>query len=116
MKEIGLWERLRLAFGPILGGIIIDFTDLATFGPFGIYAGMIIGGGVGYWVASLYRLSKNQRIMIALLSGVYCAMPGTEFIPVATIIGAGIRFLSPSFGRTGRERKDVVDVEGKPRG
>ncbi|MBU4305172.1 MAG: NUDIX domain-containing protein [Candidatus Omnitrophica bacterium] len=112
-----LFERLKPAFGPILGGLIIDFTDLATFGPIGIYMGAVIGGAVGYWICSLYQLPIKQKMIGAMLAAIYCSIPSTEFIPAATLLGAFIRFSSPRFdaglkeaGR-GKERRNVIDVK-----
>ena len=38
-----LWQRYHKALFPILGGIILDCADLATYGPAGLYTGMIVG-------------------------------------------------------------------------
>jgi hypothetical protein len=84
--------RLERAFGPILGGLLIDFIDLATLGPVGIFCGMIIGGAAAYWVCSIYRMPIRQRIIWAIAAGVYCTIPFTEALPLATLIGAYARF------------------------
>ena len=85
-----LW-RLHRALGPILGGLLLDFTDLATFGPMGIL-GPVLGAAVVLWICSLYRFSVKTKIILAFLGGVYCTMPMTEPFPIATLICAACRF------------------------
>jgi hypothetical protein len=86
-----LW-RLQRALGPILGGLILDMTDLATFGPVGLYAGFFLGAGIGWWISSFYNFPNASRALCALFAGIYCALPLTEFLPVATFLSAVGRF------------------------
>ena len=37
-------------------------------------------------------LKKNGRIFCSVLSGIYCTIPGTFFMPLATFIAAASRF------------------------
>jgi hypothetical protein len=97
-ERVPLLARLQRAFGPLAGGMILDLVDLSTFGPFGI-GGFFIGGLVGWWICSVYNVATTTRLTVALLSGVYCLLPLTEFIPVATMISAYIRFLGADAGR-----------------
>ena len=85
-------QRLNRAFGPVVAGLIIDFVDLATFGPIGTYLGLPIGGFAGYWMGRALGLERKPSLLCALLAGVYCMIPGTEMIPVATIVGALARY------------------------
>ena len=87
-------QRLRLnrAFGPVVAGLVIDFVDFATFGPIGLYLGLPIGGFAGYWMGRALGLDRKPSLLCALLAGVYCMIPGTEMIPVATIVGALARY------------------------
>lgn len=87
-----LIERINTAFGPLAGALILDFVDLATIGPLGI-GGFFVGGAVGWWILSVYDISKNTRLILAFLAGIYCLVPFTEFIPVATLISAIARFV-----------------------
>lgn len=89
-----LGRRVEKAFGPIIGGLIIDFIDLATFGPIGIFCGMIIGGTAAYWICSIYKLPLRQRLLWSAAAGIYCTVPLTEVLPLATILGAYLRFNS----------------------
>lgn len=89
-----LWERLHYSLGPLAGGMIIDLTDLLTPGPVGVFGGLLIGMPVGWYVASLYGFSTPSRLLIATLSGIYCTIPGTELIPLATLVSAVGRFFA----------------------
>lgn len=85
-------KRAERAFGPVIAGLIIDIVDLATFGPIGIFSGMIIGGLAAYWVCSIYGMPMKQRLLWALAAGTYCTIPFTEIFPLATLIGAYARY------------------------
>ena len=56
-----LSERLYVAIFPILGGLILDFADLATFGPVGLYTGMIVGGTIGWLISGIYGFSRSKE-------------------------------------------------------
>lgn len=79
------WQRYHKVLFPILGGIILDCADLATYGPAGLYTGMIVGGIVGWLISEFYDYSKKQRVVFAILAGVYCSTPGTFLLPLATL-------------------------------
>ena len=85
-------QRLNRAFGPVVAGLVIDFVDFATFGPIGLYLGLPIGGFAGYWMGRALGLERKPSLLCALLAGVYCMIPGTEMIPVATVVGALARY------------------------
>lgn len=97
-QKASLIERLHRAFGPLVGGMILDLVDLSTFGPYGI-GGFFIGALVGWWICSIYRISTSKRLMLALIAGVYCLLPLTEFIPVATLLSAYVRYRGSDDGR-----------------
>lgn len=86
------WRRMNRSFGPILAGLVIDSVDLFTFGPTKRFMGLPAGALAGYWMGSIFRLPLRQRLLCALAAGIYCAIPGLEFIPLATIVGAYVRF------------------------
>ena len=96
-----LWARMKYAFGPVLTGLLIDMVDLATFGPFKIYMGFVVGFGLAYYLMLWMGLSMRWRLMWAFAAGVYCTIPGLEFLPVGTIVGACARFWEA--GRPPRE-------------
>lgn len=91
-----LWHRCKKAAFPILGGLILDCADLATFGPAGLYSGLFVGGTIGWLISDYYAYSKKGRAVFALIAGLYCAMPGTFFLPLAT--------LSAVFGLTRKQK------------
>ncbi|MFC1497706.1 hypothetical protein ACFLS1_04415 [Verrucomicrobiota bacterium] len=86
----GTFCRYERAFGPIVGGLIIDLMDLATFGLVGIMCGLLVGAAAGFWVASISAISAVAGVQKI----VYCTIPFTEIFPVATLIGAYARFNS----------------------
>jgi hypothetical protein len=90
-----LLRRLESAFGPIIAGLLIDVIDLSTFGTFGIFSGMLLGGMLAYWICAIYAIPVKQRWIWVLLAGIYCTIPMTEFIPIATIAGAYVRYIHP---------------------
>lgn len=86
-----IWTRYNHAFGPVVAGLIIDAVDVVTFGPFGLVLGVPIGAAAGYWLARSLRLDTNPSLLCALIAGVYCTIPGTELLPLGTLVGALVR-------------------------
>ena len=80
------------AIGPIAAGLLLDFVDFATYGPIGLWAGLALGGGAGYLLASGLGVAPERRPVYALVAGVYCMLPFTAFLPCATLVGALIRW------------------------
>lgn len=92
-RQLGdIMQRLKRALGPVLGGLILDFADFATFGPLGLIAGPFVGIFVGWWMGKFYQLTMRARIGLALAAAIYCALPITNFLPLATMVSALIRF------------------------
>lgn len=87
-----LFERLQFAFGPLAAGILLDIADFATFGPAGLFCGFLIGAPLGWWLASCHRLPFDWKVLCAVLAGVYCTVPFTEFVPLATLVTAFVRY------------------------
>ena len=94
-------QRMNRAFGPIVAGLIIDFVDVSTFGPVGLLLGLPVGGLAGYWMGRTLGFDKRASLWCALAASVYCTIPGTEIIPLATIIGACVRFRETDVSPTG---------------
>ena len=86
------FARLWHALGPILGGLALDLVDLATLGALGLYVGFPLGAGVAWWLSGLYRIETRVRATLAVLTGIYCMIPTTHFLPLATVVGALGRF------------------------
>lgn len=87
-----LASRLNRAFGPVAAGILLDLLDLATFGPIGLLVGLPVGAAAGWWMACALGVEPKNRKWIALAAAVYCTIPFTEMIPLATLTGAYVRF------------------------
>lgn len=107
--------------------MIIDFVDLATFGPVGLALGLPIGGLAGYWMGRTLGLSTRASWGCAAAAAVYCTIPFTELLPLGTMVGAYVRFQdgsgsdahrvdsgNPAAGR-GRHSPDEPGA-GQPRG
>ncbi len=87
-----LLERLHRSFGPLIGGIIIDYVDFLSVGPIGPIIGLVLGYPVGWWISGMYGFTSFGRGVFALLTAIYCALPFTALIPLATIIACAARF------------------------
>ena len=106
LQPKGVKPGFKRLVGPMLAGLAIDAVDLMTFGPIGIYAGMIVGGAVGYWLAPGLGFPPKGRWLSALMTGVYCTMPITGFIPAAAI-AAGL-------SRTLFQKDDAATSDADP--
>lgn len=73
-------------WAPILTALAIDLADLAMIGPTGIVAGF----GVGFALTSLLTLATGvplrRAAVLSLLAGVYCMLPLTDVVPLATML------------------------------
>ncbi len=111
---------LKQTIGPMIAGLAIDGLDLMTFGPIGLYTGLILGGAVGYWLAPRLGFPPRARWLAALMTGIYCTIPLTGFIPAAAIAAGLSRALSRGRGRDtpvetsadpALRREGAIDVE-----
>ncbi|MCB1583415.1 MAG: hypothetical protein R3E90_01385 [Marinicella sp.] len=93
-------ERMLRAFGPLGGGILLDVADLTTFGSFGLYLGPLVGALLGWWLATVYKFGVWGQCGLIFVAALYCALPLTSLVPLATVVFALIRFA---------ESKKVVD-------
>ncbi len=89
----GLGHRLRRALGPLLPGLVIDGLDLLTFGPAAPWVGPLVGAPAGWFLARGSGLGRTHSGLVAVACGVYCALPFTTALPLATMIGAWARFV-----------------------
>jgi len=87
--------RLYRAFAPLVGGAILDVADFVTYGPIGLAVGFQVGWLVGWWIGRFYGFSKVTSLYIAILVGIYCTVPYTEMIPLATMVSAAARYHAP---------------------
>jgi hypothetical protein len=72
--------------------MILDGVDLVTFGPVGLILGLPVGGAAGYWLGRSMGLDHKSSLICATAAGIYCSIPGTEFLPLGTLVGALVRF------------------------
>ena len=70
-----LFRRFHGALGPVAAGLILDFIDLATFGPIGLYLGFFIGAVAGWWIGSLESCRRPAKIALAVASAIYITIP-----------------------------------------
>jgi hypothetical protein len=71
----------------VLAGFIIDVLDIATFGA----TGLLLGAPAGWYLARRLGLDPKRAFLAAIGCGVYCTIPFTSPIPVATLIGVWAR-------------------------
>jgi hypothetical protein len=83
----------RPTMGPILAGVILDGVDLLTQGPWGVPLGLLVGGSVGYYLARRQGFSGSTCLGLGFLAGLYCALPFTARLPLATLVGVYSRFV-----------------------
>lgn len=76
----------RFAWAPLLAALAVDLADFATAGPLGLVAGLFVGG----LLTTLVSLSAGARFsraaLFGILGGLYCALPLTEALPLATFL------------------------------
>jgi len=77
--------------GPVLAGLLLDLLDLATYGPIGLWAGLLVGGLGGYLLAVSMGVPSQRRLFYAGLAGLYCMLPFTAFLPLGTLLGTLVR-------------------------
>lgn len=103
-STLGLGERIRKALGPAIPSITLDLIDAMSLtriaGPFVSFP---IGFVIGIWLSSYYRFSWGWKALIAVSSGIYTLTPGTEAIPLATILTCLGRFVDTAPDATANE-------------
>lgn len=90
-----LGDRIFAAFGPLTAGILIDALDVLTFGPIGMYLGPLLGALLGWWLALKLNLGVVGQCVLLAVTAIYCALPGSELMPLATAVIALARFFKP---------------------
>lgn len=69
----------------LLIGALIDVVDFVTWGPAGRRYGLPLGFLLAFCLLTMVRVPLRRRLVWSLLAGLYCAMPGTERLPLATL-------------------------------
>lgn len=72
----------RLGWAPIIAALAIDLADLISAGPHGL----VIGGVLTTAFALACGARARRAIVLGLLGAVYCALPLTEAVPLATML------------------------------
>ncbi|PRQ07463.1 hypothetical protein [Enhygromyxa salina] len=78
----------QLGWAPIFAALAIDLADLATAGPIGLVMGLFVGGVLTTIVASLSGAKLSRALGLGMLGSLYCALPLTEPVPLATMLTA----------------------------
>ncbi len=76
------WARV---FGAVVAGLILDLADLITRVPL-IPHGAVLGALVGWYICRTQAIPAQQRVWWIAGAALYCAMPLTEFYPLATLV------------------------------
>ena len=76
--------RLARVLPALLSGLILDAADLFTRVPM-IPHGAVLGALVGLYICRTQFVPAKQRPWWIASCAVYCAMPLTEFYPLATL-------------------------------
>lgn len=80
--------RAARELGPVVAGLLIDVIDLATPAPL---LGLVLGGVLGHYLARAAGARPGQALLVAAAVAVYCAIPVTGRLPVATLVGLFVR-------------------------
>lgn len=79
---------VREAFGPVVTGVLIDLLDAATLTPL---LGLGVGVPLGWLIARQAGLRGKGAVQLALVVGLYCAVPGTMGLPLGTVVGVWVK-------------------------
>jgi hypothetical protein len=82
-------SRLWKAFEPVLAGLFLDVADFLSVNPL---LGLVLGTIAGWIVSRKLGLAPQWSLLLILGSAIYCAAPGTRYLPLGTILGALGRF------------------------
>ena len=81
-------RELNELLGPLVAGVLIDLLDAATPSP---PMGLLLGWPLGYYIVRQLKCTPGTALKLGALVGVYCATPGTLFLPVATLVVAAVK-------------------------
>jgi hypothetical protein len=72
----------KLGWAPIVAALAIDLADLISAGPHGL----IIGGVLTTAFALACGVRARRALLLGVLGAIYCALPLTEPVPLATML------------------------------
>ena len=75
-------------WGPVLVGLVLDLTDLLTFGPGMKKIAIPIGFAVGLYAGKRMGLGLKQSLALGAVGAAYCSLSATSPYPIGTIVGA----------------------------
>jgi len=81
-------RELGGTLGPLMAGFLIDVLDAATVTPL---FGLVLGWPLGYYILRQVGCAHSRALQLGVLIGLYCALPGTFALPVATLVGAAVK-------------------------
>lgn len=77
--------RLRTLGSALLSGLLLDLADFSTRFP-AILIGVVVGALLGLYICTTQQVPRKDRVWWVAVSALYCAMPRTEFFPMATLV------------------------------
>jgi hypothetical protein len=89
-----LWGRLKERLPileSVLGAMILDALDVTDLPLVSWWYGIPASLLLGFWVASLFKFPFVTRIVMACMAAIYFILPGTEMVPLATIVVTAAR-------------------------
>lgn len=82
-------------WSPLRAGLLLDALDLLTFGPLGLRGGLLLGAVAAFLLLSKVGVPLRVRVPLAVAAGLYCAIPGTELLPLGTLLSLFIQRIPP---------------------
>jgi hypothetical protein len=73
-------------WAPVLAAMAIDLADLAMIGPLGLVAGLFVGFTLTLVLSLATGAAPRRAVLLALLGGIYCMLPVTDLVPLATML------------------------------
>lgn len=73
-------------WAPVLAAMAIDLADFAMMGPTGLVAGLFVGFALTLVLSLATGARPKRALLLGLLGGVYCMLPVTDLVPLATLL------------------------------
>lgn len=81
-----LVDRRKPGWAPVAAAVAIDLADLAMVGPLGLVAGLFVGFALTLLLARASGASWSRALGLGVLGGIYCMLPVTDLVPLATCL------------------------------
>jgi hypothetical protein len=79
-------REMGSGWAPILTALAIDLADFAMIGPTGIVAGFGVGFALTFMLTLATNVPLRRAAVLSVLAGVYCMLPITDVVPLATML------------------------------